>query len=110
MNVNQKVAARIKEFRNKRNLSQRAIASHLGIKESTYGRIENGHTELTVTNLYKIAEALEHEVADLLAITPKTSITNDKNAMIISNIQNGTIHIHLTGEEFREMFDKISEK
>ncbi len=109
MNINQKTASKIKELRNQANLSQKVIAEELGIKESTYGRIENGYTELTVTNLFRIAELLDADVGELLGLRASTRINNDKNAMIISNIQNGTVHIHLTGEELREML-KQAEK
>lgn len=48
------------------NLSQEKLALTCGIDRSYMGRVERGEMNLTITKLYKIAEALDCDVKELL--------------------------------------------
>jgi transcriptional regulator with XRE-family HTH domain len=49
---------RIKELRDKAGLSQQEVADRLGIRQSSYANIENGPTELTITKIVHVTNAL----------------------------------------------------
>lgn len=50
---------RIKELRIQKGLSQSEIASHLGIKQSNYGKLERGENQFTIDKLYVLAELFQ---------------------------------------------------
>ena len=58
MNVD-KILLQIRAKRQSLNYSQEYVASVLHISQSSYNKIENGTTELTVTTLLQIAQILE---------------------------------------------------
>lgn len=67
-------AKRIREIRLSKNLSQAELAEKIGIAVQNYWKIEKGITDLTLSRLNKIADALEVPLAELLGIET-TSIT-----------------------------------
>ena len=48
----------IKSLRIQRNLTKEALATELGISESTIKKYENGERALSITNLFKIPTSL----------------------------------------------------
>lgn len=52
------VASRIRETREKRSMSQYAVAYSIGMSQAAYSKIERGETEVKVSQLYKIASVL----------------------------------------------------
>ena len=66
------IGTAIKIERIVKNLSQSAISIELGHKTDNYvSRIENGHINLTIKLLYKIADALKVDVSHLVEIPNK---------------------------------------
>lgn len=53
------VGARLRELREKKNLSQGDIENRSGLKRCYVSRVENGHTVPAVETLEKLARALE---------------------------------------------------
>lgn len=64
------IIEKIKEIRIAKRYSQEDLAEKLNINQSTYFKIENGKTELTITRIYEIAKILEVSVSELLGIGP----------------------------------------
>jgi transcriptional regulator with XRE-family HTH domain len=62
-----KILDNIKAIRAVKGYSQEYVANKLGCDYSTYGKIENGKSSLTVNRLFKLAEILEVEVQQLLS-------------------------------------------
>ena len=60
-----KVYERIKDFRKAKKMTQEEIAEKLEMSPSGYGSIERGETDVSLSRLERIAEALEIELADL---------------------------------------------
>jgi transcriptional regulator with XRE-family HTH domain len=60
------IAERIKKIREKRNFSQTFLAQELGISQKAYSKLENGDTKITIDYLFKIANALDVTVNELL--------------------------------------------
>ena len=54
-------------LRLERNLTQEQMGEKLNLSTSAYCKIEYGETDLTLTRLYKIAQALDISFMDLLA-------------------------------------------
>lgn len=52
--------------RQKRGISQEAMAFDLNISQPAYSKIERGETELTITRIYEIAEIFKISVFELL--------------------------------------------
>lgn len=62
----QVVGGKIRVARSKRRLSQAAIADRLDLSRSSVTHIENGYQKISLLDLYKLAEALAVDIADLL--------------------------------------------
>ena len=61
------LGAAIRQARGQQRLSQPALAARTGLNATYLGQIEQGQRNLSVLSLVRIAEALEHSVASLLA-------------------------------------------
>jgi transcriptional regulator with XRE-family HTH domain len=62
----EKVAARVKQLRERRGLTQEALAARAGISRAYLARIETGRHEPTLTTLERLAKALRVRPATLL--------------------------------------------
>jgi transcriptional regulator with XRE-family HTH domain len=78
----------IRDLRNKKKISQQEMADFLEITQGAYNRIENGGTEMKVSDLKKIAEKLQVPLADLLAEDNKTIAYNVQTGNNNQNAQN----------------------
>jgi transcriptional regulator with XRE-family HTH domain len=58
---------RLREWRERRGLSLRALAERAGVGYATVWRIEHGELSPTVTMLERLARALEVDVIDFFA-------------------------------------------
>lgn len=56
---------RIRSLRIKKRLSQEELAARADVHRTYIGMIERGEKNLTLTNIYKIARALEIPLCDL---------------------------------------------
>lgn len=55
---NAKAKSKLKELRKKANMTQEEMASHLGIRRTTYRNIESGPTKLVNDAVFRIADIL----------------------------------------------------
>jgi transcriptional regulator with XRE-family HTH domain len=63
--------------RSEKNISQEYMAEKLNITQSFYSKIENGKRELKLISLLEIAEILELDLYELLAVaTPNKNSSN----------------------------------
>lgn len=60
-----KIGKRIQELRGLKNLSQQDLAAKINYDKSNMSRVESGGTNMTVSTLEKIANALEVELIEL---------------------------------------------
>ncbi len=56
----------IRELRKAKGLTQMDMSEKIGMAKNNYGKVENGHIELTVKRLYEIADILGVSVTTLL--------------------------------------------
>lgn len=68
---------KIKDIRQRKNVSQADMADKMSISLVSYSKIERGITELSVTRLYEIAKLLEVPVNELLG-EPTQRFDNEK--------------------------------
>ncbi|MBI2218948.1 MAG: helix-turn-helix transcriptional regulator [Candidatus Rokubacteria bacterium] len=69
---------KVREWRERRGMTYRALADQAGIALSTLYRIESGAASPTVAMLEKIARALDVRVIDLIPTEPKRRPTRGK--------------------------------
>jgi len=60
------IGDRIRELREKKHISQFAMAFHLGMSQAAYSKIERGLTEIKASHLYAIAGVLNTSIYELL--------------------------------------------
>lgn len=58
--------ARVRELRKEIGLSQEGLAHEAGLDRSYMGQVERGKRNITLDNIYRIAEALGVEAGSLL--------------------------------------------
>lgn len=109
MNNNDQVVSKIKQIRLEKNFLQKYLADGLGISQTAYGRIENGQTQLTINNLYQIAARLEVKASVLLGIEDLFTFNNNES-MVMANVNQGHLVIHLNAEQASELLKKIEKK
>ncbi len=56
----------VREVRKNRDISQDQLALRAGIDRSYMGRIERGQVNITLEKVYRLAEALDCNIRDLL--------------------------------------------
>ena len=66
--ITAKIGNRIRELRTKTGLSQEKFAQKIGMDRTYYSAIENGKHNITIKNLYKIANGLKITISELLNI------------------------------------------
>jgi transcriptional regulator with XRE-family HTH domain len=103
------ISARIKEIRTKKNIQQAEIAQAISLTTTAYNRIENGKTQLSVNNLFAIANALQIDVIELLNLSENKKIQNHEN-IVMSQFNNGTLHISISASELERLSRKKAEK
>ena len=62
MNSPKEIGEYLKRLRKLNTLTQAALADKIGIKSVTYGQFETGRTNMTLSTLNKIADALGYEL------------------------------------------------
>ncbi|MBX2928930.1 MAG: helix-turn-helix transcriptional regulator [Saprospiraceae bacterium] len=65
--MNNPIGDKIKEIRQRKNLSQTEVAERLSISQSAYAKIEQGAVRLDVERLMALADIFEVEYHELLA-------------------------------------------
>jgi transcriptional regulator with XRE-family HTH domain len=61
-----KFGSRVREERTKLGLSQEELASRAGVHRTYIGMVERAEKNITLTNIEKIAKALQVSIKDLL--------------------------------------------
>lgn len=62
---------KLKEVRQEQQLSQKQIADKLGVAVSTYANWEQGRREPSISDIYKLLNALDIEANELFEIKNK---------------------------------------
>ena len=65
MNIKEKVGKKIKELRAQAGLTQMELAGRASLDRTYINSVENGKRNISITNIEKIANALNVSVSDL---------------------------------------------
>ena len=65
MNIKEKIGKRIKELRNQAGLTQMELAGRASLDRTYINSVENGRRNISITNIEKIAKALNVSIFDL---------------------------------------------
>jgi len=63
-----KIGTRIREIREAKNVSQQDLASLCNFEKANMSRIEAGRTNFTISTLYKISQALDVTISQLVDV------------------------------------------
>ncbi len=66
--LQQKIGQRIRELRESKGISQQNLATVCNFEKTNLSRIEAGRTNPTVSNHYKISQALEITISELVDV------------------------------------------
>ena len=66
--LQQKIGNRIRELRESKGISQQNLAAVCNFEKANLSRIEAGRTNPTVSTLYKISQALEITISELVDV------------------------------------------
>lgn len=66
--LQQKIGNRIRELRESKGISQQNLAAICNFEKANLSRLEAGRTNPTISTLYKISEALEISISELVDI------------------------------------------
>ena len=66
--LQQKIGQRIRELRESKGITQQNLAAICNFEKANLSRIEAGRTNPTVSTLYKISQALEITISELVDI------------------------------------------
>ena len=66
--LQQKIGSRIKSIRENKGISQQDLAAICNFEKGNLSRIEAGRTNPTVSTLYKISQALEVTLTELVDV------------------------------------------
>jgi transcriptional regulator with XRE-family HTH domain len=99
----------IRKEREKRDFSQEFLAAELNINQSTYCKLEQDASNLTVERLYKIADVLGVDVSNLLDIDAKNIFNNNGNGNGYGNVERLNTDNKVFIEEIRLAYEKMLE-
>lgn len=68
MENKERFCERLKYIRWEKRLSQKAVSEKLGVAVSTYANWEQGRTEPSINDIYKIIEVFEIDANDLFEL------------------------------------------
>ena len=66
--LQQKIGNRIRELRESKGISQQNLAAICNFEKANLSRIEAGRTNPTISTLYKISQALEITISELVDV------------------------------------------
>ncbi len=69
--LQQKIGQRIRFLRESKGISQQNLAAVCNFEKANLSRIEAGRTNPTITTLYKISQALEVNISELVDVEKK---------------------------------------
>ncbi len=75
--MNDIIAKNIKKYRELKGFSQEYMAHQLSVNQSTYAKMENSSTKITIDKLFSVAKLLETDVSEILDLKNQTIYNQD---------------------------------
>ena len=77
--TNDIIAKNIKKYRELKGFSQEYMAHQLNVNQSTYAKMENSSTKITIDKLFSVAKLLETDVSEILDLKNQTIFNQTDN-------------------------------
>ena len=75
--MNDVIAKNIRKHRELKGFSQEYMAHQLNVNQSTYAKMENSSTKITIDKLFSVAKLLETDVSEILNLKNQTIYNQD---------------------------------
>ena len=75
--MNDTIAKNIRKYRELKGFSQEYMAHQLSVNQSTYAKMENSSTKITIDKLFSVAKLLETDVSEILDLKNQTIYNQD---------------------------------
>ena len=75
--MNDTIAKNIRKHRELKGFSQEYMAHQLNVNQSTYAKMENSSTKITIDKLFSVAKLLEADVSEILDLKNQTIYNQD---------------------------------
>ena len=87
--MNDIIAKNIKKYRELKGFSQEYMAHQLNVNQSTYAKMENSSTKITIDKLFSVAKLLETDVSEILDLKNQTIFnqTDNETANAFSKVE-----------------------
>ena len=79
------IGDRIKQLRGLKKLSQKQVASEIGVDQGQYSRLEGGKVEPTLSSLQKIADLFDISLSELLK--DNADLSEDVNLPLLEKVK-----------------------
>lgn len=106
MELNKQVSTRIQQIREDKRIKLATVANAISLSSSAYSRIEKGETQITIENLYKIAEVLEVPVQQLLSLKDSQYFSGSHKGFVQQG-NNSSLTISLSEEQAQAVIDAL---
>ena len=77
--MNDTIAKNIRKYRELKGFSQEYMAHQLSVNQSTYAKMENSSTKITIDKLFSVAKLLETDVSEILDLKNQTIFNQTDN-------------------------------
>ena len=101
-----KIGNKIKRIRISKEMTRAQMAAELDISERSYGKIENGETNLTMDRLEQIGKVLDKSPVEIMALDETLTMNSNHQQGGQANIVN---LIYQFSEKERKLYDKLIE-
>jgi transcriptional regulator with XRE-family HTH domain len=102
------IGQRIKKLREERNITQEAMAKHLDVTQSNYGRLEKDDRRLNVVKLLKIVHILDVNIMTLFGDTTHGGMVANGENFAPGNKEVYDILVESLRSEVQHLKDEIS--
>ena len=100
--MNDLLAKNIKKHRELKGFSQEYMAHQLNVNQSTYAKMENSSTKITIDKLFSVAKLLETDVSEILDLKNQTIYNQDLKDNAIGHQQIENLH-----QENKEVYQEL---
>ena len=100
--MNDVIAKNIKKYRELKGFSQEYMAHQLSVNQSTYAKMENSSTKITIDKLFSVAKLLETDVSEILDLKNQTIYNQDLKDNSIGHQQVDNLH-----QENKEVYQEL---
>ena len=76
------IGENIKKLRELKGISREYVAEKLDLHVTSYGNIERGQADITISKLFKIAKILEVSPSEIVGFTDKYNVNNVSNSQV----------------------------